>query len=33
MKATELESYLGERGRRGLKLSQGYRVVDKLVAE
>ncbi len=33
MKASELESYLGERGRRGLKLSQGYRVVDRLVAE
>ena len=33
MKASELEGYLGERGRRGLKLSQGYRVVDRLVAE
>ncbi len=33
MKASELDSYLGERGRRGLKLSQGYRVVDRLVVE
>ncbi len=33
MKASELGDYLGERGRRGLKLSQGYRVVDRLVAE
>ena len=33
MKAAELESYAGERGRRGLKLSQGYRVVDRLVVE
>ncbi|MCG6937793.1 MAG: DNA topoisomerase IV subunit A [Gammaproteobacteria bacterium] len=33
MKTAELEGYLGDRGRRGLKLSQGYRVVDKLVAE
>ncbi len=33
MKAAELEAYVGERGRRGLKLSQGYRVVDKLVVE
>jgi len=33
MKAAELESYAGERGRRGLKLSQGYRVVDQLVVE
>ncbi len=33
MKPAELESYAGERGRRGLKLSQGYRVVDKLVVE
>ena len=31
MKASELEGYVGERGRRGLKLSQGYRVVDRLV--
>ncbi|MCK5396524.1 MAG: DNA topoisomerase IV subunit A, partial [Gammaproteobacteria bacterium] len=29
MKASELESYAGERGRRGLKLSQGYRAVDR----
>ncbi len=33
MKASELEAYAGERGRRGLKLSQGYRVVDRLVVE
>lgn len=33
MKRTELEDYAGERGRRGLKLSQGYRVVDRLVVE
>lgn len=33
MKTSELESYIGERGRRGLKLSQGYRVVDKLAVE
>jgi len=33
MKAAELEAYAGERGRRGLKLSQGYRIVDLLVVE
>jgi topoisomerase-4 subunit A len=33
MKAPELEGYVGERGRRGLKLSQGYRVVDRFVVE
>ena len=33
MKTSELETYVGERGRRGLKLSQGYRVVDKLAVE
>ena len=33
MKAAELDDYAGERGRRGLKLSQGYRVVDRLVVE
>ncbi len=33
MKPSELETYVGERGRRGLKLSQGYRVVDKLAVE
>ena len=33
MKAPELEGYAGERGRRGLKLSQGYRVVDRFVVE
>ena len=31
MKTSELEGYAGERGRRGLKLSQGYRVVDRFV--
>jgi topoisomerase-4 subunit A len=33
MKTAELDGYAGERGRRGLKLSQGYRVVDRLVVE
>ena len=33
MKASELEGYSGERGRRGLKLSQGYRVVDRFEVE
>jgi len=33
MKASELDGYAGERGRRGLKLSQGYRAVDRLVVE
>jgi topoisomerase-4 subunit A len=33
MKTSELDTYAGERGRRGLKLSQGYRVVDRLVVE
>jgi len=33
MKTSELEGYVGERGRRGLKLSQGYRVVDRFVVE
>ncbi len=33
MKATDLEAYTGERGRRGLKLSQGYRQVDRLAVE
>lgn len=33
MKPSELEGYAGERGRRGLKLSQGYRTVDRLVVE
>jgi topoisomerase-4 subunit A len=33
MKQSELDGYFGERGRRGLKLSQGYRVVDRLVVE
>ena len=33
MKTSELDGYTGERGRRGLKLSQGYRVVDRLVVE
>ncbi len=30
MKTAELKMYTGERGRRGLKLSQGYRQVDRL---
>jgi len=33
MKTSDLEDYMGERGRRGLKLSQGYRQVDRLVVE
>jgi len=33
MKPTELEIYAGERGRRGLKLPQGYRNVEQLVVE
>ena len=33
MKGSELEIYAGERGRRGLKLPQGYRNVDALVVE
>ena len=33
MKAAELAEFAGERGRRGLKLSQGYRAVDRLVVE
>ena len=33
MKISELKGYVGERGRRGLKLSKGYRAVDKLVVE
>ncbi len=33
IKASELEGYMGERGRRGLKLSQGYRLVDRFVVE
>ena len=33
MKPAELDGYWGERGRRGLKLSQGYRTVDRLVVE
>ena len=33
MKTIELEGYAGERGRRGLKLSQGYRGVDRLDVE
>jgi len=31
MKSSELGNYAGERGRRGLKLSQGYRQVDRMV--
>ncbi len=33
MKPAELEKYLGERGRRGLKLPNGYRKVDRLEVE
>lgn len=33
MKPSELEIYSGERGRRGLKLPQGYRNVEALVVE
>ena len=33
MRPSELEIYAGERGRRGLKLPQGYRNVDALVVE
>jgi len=33
MKTIELDGYAGERGRRGLKLSQGYRTVDRLDIE
>ncbi len=33
MKQAELDDYAGERGRRGLKLSQGYRTVDRLEPE
>ena len=33
MKPAELEIYAGERGRRGLKLPQGYRNVESLVVE
>ncbi len=31
MKPAELSDYTGERGRRGLKLSQGYRQVDRML--
>ena len=30
MKGNEVDEYAGERGRRGLKLPRGYRVVDRL---
>ncbi len=33
MKTADLQAYAGERGRRGLKLSKGYRQVDRLVVE
>jgi len=33
MKPDEVDSYYGERGRRGLKLARGYRSVDKLEVE
>ena len=33
MKPDEVDSYYGERGRRGLKLPRGYRSVDRLEVE
>ncbi|MFK7794397.1 MAG: DNA topoisomerase IV subunit A [Gammaproteobacteria bacterium] len=30
MKGSEVDEYAGERGRRGLKLPRGYRIVDRL---
>jgi topoisomerase-4 subunit A len=33
MKATELDHYAGERGRRGLKLPRGYQNVEALDVE
>jgi topoisomerase-4 subunit A len=33
MKPDEVDSYYGERGRRGLKLPRGYRSVDLLEVE
>ena len=33
MKPSEIEKYMGERGRRGLKLPNGYRKVERLVIE
>ena len=30
MKADEIDTFVGERGQRGLKLSQGYRNVDAI---
>ena len=33
MKPDEVDSFYGERGRRGLKLPRGYRSVDRLEVE
>jgi topoisomerase IV subunit A len=33
MKPSEVDSYYGERGRRGLKLPRGYRSVDRMEVE
>jgi topoisomerase-4 subunit A len=33
MKGNEVDEYAGERGRRGLKLPRGYRLVDRLVVD
>jgi topoisomerase-4 subunit A len=33
MKAAELDEYLGERGKRGLKLPRGYQGVDRVEVE
>jgi topoisomerase IV subunit A len=33
MKASELDHYAGERGRRGLKLPRGYQNVEALNVE
>ncbi len=30
MKADEIDTFEGERGQRGLKLSQGYRSIDAI---
>ncbi len=33
MKGAEVDEYAGERGRRGLKLPRGYRVVDRIIVD
>ncbi len=33
MKGNEVDEYAGERGRRGLKLPRGYRLVDRMVVD